>query len=284
MKQALRNFLLFFVLSALFVCCGSDDDDNITDDDDNKPESELKLSIDNKGFQWIEDVDLEFDILSGNGGYTVTVENEEIAKATIEDTTVYVNFICNGYTKITISDATERSIELSFSVYNPTLIPHSYIFFMEKGKTAYLEDLSLFGSGSGYKIENVKGVSANLSIEDNKLTLEAVEHGNTYCDIVDGRGTKMPFEAIVVAIHELTTNTLNITMKKDQRSSIKCMWGKGWQITSSGSLCESVMIKSQKPDGYDILQVDSSADIIGDEMISLKDKDGNIAVVNISIR
>jgi hypothetical protein len=278
MEKYLKS-LLILCLSVSFTACGSDDDATEIP----APEYDLKLSIDHNKIHWIKDIDFDFDILSGNGSYTAVIADEDIARVSVEDSIVHINFIRNGYTKLTVTDVTGRSIELSFSVYNPTLVSSNYTVFMEKGQVTSIGDLSFFGSGTGYKVDNMKGGSVMLVISETELVIAANNFGNTYCDIVDSRGTKMPLTVIVVAIHELTSNVLNITMNSDQRASIKCLWGKGWKITSESPFCKSVILTSQKADGYDILQLDSAPDMFGSGTILLMDKDGNIAQVNITI-
>lgn len=282
MKKFLKCFLILFI-PILLTGCDNDDESLNNGGNESEPEVELKLSIDDKNPHWVEDTDVEFDILSGNGGYEVTVENEDIAKASVKETKVSVNFICNGYTKLTVTDTTKRSVQLSFSVYNPTLIPNNYTVFSEKGTTTTIEDLSFFGSGSGYRVESVKGTSARLKIEGKMLTIEALDHGNTYCDVIDGRGTKMPFTAIVVAVYELASENLNVIMKKDQRASISCVWGEGWQIILSHELCKASIIPASKPDGHDTLQIDSYPDKSGNCTITLKNKEGKTAQVYVSV-
>ncbi len=277
MKTILK-FTFIFCLTSLFISCDSEKSEEFEEPEIIK---DITLSL-KDAFNWFDEIDVEFDILSGNGGYITTSSDEKMAKVRVEDNKVIVNFLKNGSITVTIEDSKGKTAKTILNVNNSSLAGQNYTLFIEKGSTTTIDDVA-FGAG-GYKIENIRGSSVKLLLDGDNIIVEAMEHGNTYSDLVDKRGSSMNFNIFVVAIHKLTKNNLEINMIKDQRASIICKWGQGWKITSSPFLCDVVVIPSTKPYDYDTVQIDSHPNAWGNEVIHLKDKDGNLAQIVVNIK
>ncbi|GAB6119196.1 hypothetical protein [Dysgonomonas termitidis] len=278
--KAIFNISFILIISTLFFSCSSEDTSEFEVPE--KPFNTLTLSINQNKIHSVEDVDVEFEILSGNGEYAVTSSDEKIAKSRIEGNKVIVNFISNGFVELDITDSREQTAKVRMSIYSKSLIPSSHTLITEKGSIYTIDDLS-FGVGD-YSLEDIKGTSAEVLIENDILKIKALDHGNTYCKIADKRGTVMDFEVMVAAMANLTSDRLDIEMKRDQRTSVLCLWGKDWKITSPSEACDAVIISNAKPQNVDILQIDTKSDIWGSTSIQLQDKDNNFATVNINIK
>lgn len=276
--KTIYKLLFIGLFPVLFFNCSSDDD---VIEPDEEIVYDLKLSVENK-IHSVYSTDTVFEILRGNGEYVATVSDEDIAKVSVNDTTVNVSFISNGSVNIEITDVKGKSASVSMNVYHESLVPTHYITFIPKDKEWELEKIS-FGAG-GYSIENIKGDHATVEVKDDKFMAKSVSHGKTYFDIVDKRGTRAPAEIWVIDYRELETDRLDIKMIPDQRTSVKTLYGEEWMIESyNGTLCEVVIIPVSNTNPTDIIQIDTFADNPGFGTIQLKDKDGKRAVITLTV-
>lgn len=102
------KFLLLFMLTALFVsfsACSSDDDEIVV-----KPE---KTAADIE-----KDSIITIKITEGNGGYTVTSANEQVAKATVKDNAVTITAVTVGNTSITVKDKEGKTAAITVTVFS----------------------------------------------------------------------------------------------------------------------------------------------------------------------
>ena len=277
----MRKVLLFLFVSTLFVACSSDDDPVNPEDDIIK---DLKLSV--EGYIETEDIEFEFEILEGNGGYTADV-NEEDAKVTIEGTKVKVELLSFN-AGITISDKKEQSQSIVIRSLAESLVPHGYGISMDVGTSSVMSEIK-FGAG-GYSLKKIKGTSAEATLDENGLVnVTSIKPGNTYYKIIDKRGTTADLTIWVFEVYDLTTNSLDINAINDQSISVRLKWGEGnWQLVKdpASPLIEklSIMEKGNITKEYDILQIDTSKDNVrGTALIQLKDKAGNLATIKLNI-
>lgn len=283
------NTLVKCLLALLFICqfsaCSSDD--ITTPEIPEIPETIniLKLSV--SGILYTDDVDYTFNIEDGNGGYKVEVSDNENAKARIEGNKVIVELLSNSPVLVTVSDKKEQTATVSVTSYSKSLVSSGYGIFMAKDDISKME--LGFGAG-GYTIELLKGTSANAVIEDDKVKVTALEHGNSYFLVTDKRGSTARFEANIVAFYDLTSDKLSVGAVNDQIISIKLLQGTGWQISAIGSsgCIENVymMPKGDIDKKYDILQINTTKDETkkGIGTVKIKDKDGNTADITIVVQ
>lgn len=95
------------MLVALFVgfsAC-SDDDENVVRLE--KTTAELE-----------KDSTITIKITEGNGGYTVTSANEEVAKATVKDNAVTITAVTLGSTSITVKDKDGKTAAVAVTVFS----------------------------------------------------------------------------------------------------------------------------------------------------------------------
>lgn len=286
---AMRNLpykLFFFTLICFFISCGSDNVFDRGGDEDIEPTKELKLSLDNKkGTIYFEEVETEFDILDGNGDYTVISSDENIAKARVEGTKVYVDFI--GYytsVTITVTDKREQQKSISMLSHSESLVSPNHTLLTEKGKT-YIDKYINFGAG-GYTIELIKGNSAEATVNENdEIVVEALKYGTTYFKITDKRGTTATYNVIVIAQYNLESENIIIPTTRDQILYIRLLYGKNWNIIdSSKSFFGIVSVHGANEfTEYESLQIDTPKDIVGQGSVTIKNDEGQIATINVKV-
>lgn len=248
---------------------------------------ELSLSV-KPGNIYTSNIDFEFEILDGNGGYTVSVSNEEDARATVEGNIVKVNLLKNT-ASITVTDKDDQSASVVINSSAKSLTPTEYGIFIDNGTSYTMKDIS-FGEG-GYTIEKIKGTSAEVVVTGNdELRVSAVKPGNSYYKIVDKRGTKAKFEVYVTTAYDFSSKTLEINAINDQIISIIIKQGVGdWKIigdqTSPIFKKLTMISKGDKDKKYDILNIATSEnEAKGIITIPLQDKAGNTAYVTVNVR
>lgn len=280
MKKVL---ILLFISSVLAGC--STKDDLIAEPEAIK--KELSLSV-KPGQIYTNNIDFEFEILDGNGGYTVSVSNDKDARATIEGNKVKVNLL-RSTASVTVTDKDDQSASVVINSSAKSLIPSGYGIFIDNGTSYTMKDIS-FGEG-GYTIEKIKGTSAEVVVvENDELKVIALKPGNSYYNIVDKRGTKAKFEVYVTTTYDLSSKNLEIAAINDQIISVIIKQGVGdWKIVGEQSypiFKKLTMIsKGDKDKKYDILNIATSEnEAKGSIKIPLQDKAGNTAYVTVNLR
>ncbi len=286
--KTIQRISFLLLVSFLFAACSTDDNS----DTDFEEVKELKLSANGDILTegetiYTEDVDFEFEILQGNGDYTISLSNDESAKFSIEENKVSVNLL-KSHVNITISDKKEQTTLINIVSTAESLVSNGYGILIEEGRT---HSMSVnFGAG-GYIVEKIKGESSTVVVtEDDEVKVTGLKPGNSYYKIKDKRGSTAPLEVLVPSYYDLTDNKVEITAINDQTISIVLKWGEGdWQLVepqTSSPIIEQVFLmpKGDEEKKYDILQIDTSKDDIkGIATIDLKDSLGNKAHVTVKI-
>jgi hypothetical protein len=270
----------------IFLCAGCSSEDELATPE--LPELIRKLELSVGPVVQTEEVDFEFDILDGNGGYTVGVSSEEGAKISVIGNKVKVNLLRNNVS-ITVTDKKNQSTSLSIYSSAKSLTPHNYGIFIETGDTYTMKDIG-FGSG-GYSIQKVKGTSADVGVTENDhIKVSGLQPGNSYYKIIDKRGASAAFEVMVTSSFHLTSNRLEVTAVNDQIASVWLKWGGGgWKIVQSilspAIQKATLMEKADIDKKYDILSiVTSKNETKGVATIRLKDKVGNDAAITVRVQ
>ncbi len=278
-----KTFLLLFI-GCLFTACSSDDDFNLKADEVIK---ELTLSV-KSGNVYTDGVDFEFDILKGNGEYTVSVSNEEDARVAIDGSKVKINLLKNTAV-VTVSDKKKQSASVVINSTAKSLIPTDYSLFISGGDVFTMKDVA-FGDG-GYTIGKIKGTSADVIVAENDhIKVTGLKPGNSYYKIKDKRGSTAPLEICVISSYDLTDNNIEITAVNDQRVSVVLKRGDGdWKLVGD-PLSPVIQKVTLLPKGdidrkYDVLQIETSKDDAkGIAAIQLKDKSGNSAFITVKVQ
>lgn len=111
-------------------------------------------------------------IVSGNGGYTVTSSNESIATATIEGDVISVTGKAAGEATLTVTDQMELITELVIKVKAVLSVDRSAIDFIQLGENATEETINLLGGSGDYEIVCSNDLTAELSADKTKLTIK----------------------------------------------------------------------------------------------------------------
>ncbi len=282
------NLVPFFIcISLLTLAMGCKKDQIVV----NEPQieevlNELKFSV--QGAVYTEGIDFEFDILEGNGGYTVSVSPEESAKVTILENKVKIDLLSNS-TSVTISDKKQKSRSVAINSTANSLSNIHYGIFINSGGTYTMKDLS-FGAG-GYTIEKIKGTSAEVFVlGSDHIKITGLKPGNSYYRIRDSRGSAAPLEVMVTSTFDLTDYHLEIAAVNDQIVSIIIKQGNGnWKLVEEplSPIFEKItlMPKADSDKKYDVLQINTSKDDAkGIATVHLKYQAGNTASVTFSVQ
>ncbi len=280
----MRKAILLLALTFLFGACNKDNsiDPEIDIDDTGQV---LKLSV--AGHVTTDKYDFEFDILSGNGEYEITISDESAAKATIEGNKVTVHLLRRDVS-LTVSDKSDQSVSLIIMSSAKELIPNSYTLLLPKDKS-HTMDIG-FGVG-GYEIETIKGSSATAIVTaDDDIQVTANTIGNIYFMITDKRGSTAPLTVLVPSYYDLGYENLKITTSNDERVNIIIKRSEGdWSFVNKPSspliIDATILSKANFEMKNDVLQFDTHKDDMkGSTTIYLKDSLGNRASVTVEVK
>lgn len=274
----------------MFLSCSSDDElsPEQLPGQTEVPEQTEKLTLSVGHVVNTEEIDVEFDILSGNGEYVASVANEDEAKVSIQQNRVKVNLLRNN-AGITITDKKNQSVSLRINSSAKSLVPANYSVIIENGDTYTMKNVT-FGAG-GYTLQKISGTSADARVlENGAINIKSLEPGNSYYKITDKRGTTAVFEVLVTSSFFLESNQLDVKVVNDQKASVWLKLGEGdWRIvesTSSPAIEKVVVIEKGDIDKkFDILSITTSkGSVKGIASIRLQDRAGNYAFVTVHVQ
>ncbi|MBS7199139.1 MAG: hypothetical protein KH111_13535 [Bacteroidales bacterium] len=286
MKTLIRSFSLLLALTLFFAC--SSDDEAVT--------NELKLSVPVMDEEHLitEDVDFEFDILEGNGGYIATVSEvggEPNAKVTIEGDRVTVNLLDHLGADVTITDSKDQKATVYILSTNESLqtIPN-YGLFLDEGQTGTMD--IKFGAGAPYTIERIRGNASSAEMEGDKVKATSFGLGDTYYKIWDKRGsvTQLTVKTTLQFEMDMTSNYLEFDGVNNLSASIKLQWGTAWEVVGSTEKVTErvsvsrILISTGVWSDYYVLFINTVDKGKGTDTITLRNGAGDLAVVKVRIR
>ena len=257
---------------------------------------ELVLSVSNKESMWIEtdDVDFHFEILDGNGGYVASISEtggDKEAAVSIDGNKVTVNLLSHLGAMVTITDSKNQkdSVRIIFTHESLRTIP-SYGLYLEEGQTYAME--VDFGAGAPYTIEKTKGNASKAVVEGDKIKATSLGLGNTHYKIRDRRGTIARF---------VVSTSLSFQMEKGQSylefsgvnnmsASIRMQWGEEWKIIGySNRVIEKAsvskaLIATNVWSDYYVLFIDTAEEGKGSDIITMRNKEGDLAAVKVIVK
>lgn len=258
---------------------------------------ELKLSVPvmDEALLTTEDVDFEFTIIDGNGGYTATVpetDGDPDAKITIEGNKVIVNLLSHLGVQVTITDARYQEATVFITSTNETLqsIPSRYGLGLDEGQTTTM-DIN-FGAGAPYTIEKTRGNASHALIEGEKVKVTSLAIGDTYYKIWDKRGSVTRFVTSTSLDFEMdmASSYLEFTGVNNLSASVKLPWGTDWMIVGATDntiervLVSKVLISTGVWSDYYVLFIHTIDQGKGADTITLRNSDGDLAVVKVHVR
>ena len=219
----------------------------------------------------------EVSIIQGNGNYKLTVDNEDIATATLEGDKIAINGLKNGQTFVTIMDCTNHSAVITVKVkeyFDLTLSETELI--MIKGEEP-VEISILYGNG-GYQVAsgNEAIVTAELN-ESGKILFTAIETGVTDVTVTDADGKT---ETVKVTVTENLLKLEDITgrfWKVDETLDIAILSGNGeYTVTSNNESVATAVIDGDK--------IKVTGHQKGDAKLTITDKMGLTQTINIPVK
>ena len=296
MKTLLKFVPLLFAL-ALFSACSSDSDDN-TD----TPTRELVLSVkpNQAGVIITDQMDYEFEILDGNGGYTAKISEwngDPDAKVTIDGNKVLVNILVRGIVEITIVDVKNNEKSFRLESTNETLVNllGGHGINMDIGQASILSEATFFtfGVGAPYTIERMRGTASEATVVNGIPTIKALSQGVTHYKLRDRRGSVLPVNVTSGIInYELqeASKYLELEVKNNDFTTVKINWGDEWEIVKSKqTVVEDLSVGRPFQIGgtyadYYVLFIYTTDKGKGTDTITLEDKDGNFATVKVMVK
>ena len=275
--KTITKLVLLALLATVWMGCSKDNEEEPV------PPVDLVLSVED-GVIWVNELDYEFEILEGNGGYTVESSDEKMAKTRVEGEKVLVYFLGNGSVNITVSDREGKSKKAHFIFYHESLTLSNYYLFLDYSKTAIV-DLD-FGVGGGYYLDGVDPDIIDARIEGDKMIVKSVMPGTDSLTIFDRRGSRMAMKVIVSERFDLTDSRLEIETGRNRTFHIKLLWGEDdYTVSSDSPLFTRVVYHKQgHADGTSTIQVDTGPDIYGLGDIVIRDKHGDFARVAVNVK
>ena len=291
MKNSMK--LLAFIFTGLltfplFFACSSSDEEEITRD--------LKLSIlEEDRFVTTENVDYEFEILDGNGGYVANVsetDGDKDATVTIEGNRVIVNILVGNHygPTITITDSKNQEATVYIESTHESLHIPGFGLYLAEGQsgTMYVE----FGAGAPYTIEKTRGNASNAFMEGDKVNATSLGLGDSYYKLRDKRGSvaNLTIKTTLQFEMDMTTNFMEFTGVNNLSASVKIPWGTNWEIIGSTDKVlervsvSKVLISQGVWSDYYVLFINTADEGKGTDTITLRNEEGDLAVVKIHVK
>lgn len=257
---------------------------------------EIKLSVSQTNEAWLttENVDFEFDILDGNGGYTATASStgsDPDAKVTIKENRVTVNILRGYGAEVRITDQKSKEARVFIQSTHPSLQLVNYNWGMDVGQTIILRRID-FGVGAPYEIEKVKGDAAEVFKEGDVMKARSFKLGKTDYKFRDRRGTVAYISIISQLSLEMNQSdkTLRIDALNYMPASIKINWGTKWEIESytshvieKPSVSQALIPSGGLTDHY-YLSVLTDEKAKGSDVITLKNEAGEVITVEVVVK
>lgn len=232
-----------------------------------------------------------FDIVSGAGGYAVTVEDyvyipgKEISlpagRATLDGKTVTVELLTDAV-DVVISDKAGTEAHVWICSSNSALKHFGWNASIPYGGPSR-NDIG-FGAGAPYKIVYYSDASAeDVAIEGSLLKTGDLRPGRHWYLISDCRGTVRKFEVNVRGGFDIEGENLTVSSKADMRLTFPFKWGRGWKVVEGETGPETFVYNISH--GRDTFFQDTFVVHIGAESASwtFVDKDGKKAELTIEI-
>ncbi len=139
----------------------------------------------------------EVNITEGNGNYKVTVENENIATATMEGTRIIIKGLKNGATTATVMDWAKHSAVITIKVkedFDLILDNEKLVMLKSTDLTPTTKLVSILSGNGGYQVKSSDENIATAELtQEGKILVTAIETGiaNVIVTDADGKETKL---------------------------------------------------------------------------------------------
>ncbi len=203
---------------------------------------------------------------------------------------IKVDLLTRNIAEVTITDKKLKTASARIRSTHKSLEVPSFGLQLSKGQTYIIKDIQ-FGAGAPYTIESVKGDASTATIENEGIRVTSKKLGNTYYKLKDSRGTTARLDVSTTLNVDLTTNYLELEGNNKMTATVNMPKGTDWFVLSStGNVTESVRVerpidpKTGSLVDFQVLFINTSDGGKGTDTITLKNKDGELAVVRILVR
>lgn len=238
-----------------------------------------------------DDLSISFDILSGAGGYTAQVmENEYIPSrqitlpggtARIEGKTVTVDLL-DDVVDVVVSDLSGAESHVYIYCNHPAVKHFSWSHCVPYGSPT--KSTIDFGAGEPYRIVEYSDMNAaDASMEGSTLKTGALLPGNHWYLIEDSRGTVRKFDIDVRQGYDIEEESLTVQARAGDRLTFPFKFGNGWKIIEGKTGPEMFVYHADHV--YDSFVSDTFVVRVGTETASwtFRDREGHRVELTIEI-
>ena len=271
---------------------------------------ELELSVPTMEESQIEidEVDFEFEILDGNGEYTVSLpkNSEDNARASISGNKVTVNLLSQRPMTITVTDKEQKEAVVSVRSTHPSLehcgisngitldIGKKYeAKIIASGMGAPFQTAAPFGAGGPYTVERIRGNSAEVYIINDIIHTETLKFGNTDFKIRDRRGTHFRLNVESAMYLEILPEERSLDIEGDNNLSVyvDLEWGDKWEvvtttknITEYVSVARPVNVEPGSENDFYFISIRTTDKGKGKDTYTFRNSDGTTITVTMNIK
>lgn len=286
-----RLFTLLLPILFLAFSCRSPLDDDLIEDGI----KELKLSVveGKNGFVETNEVDYEFEIIDGNGTYNIDVsktDGDEDAKVTLNGNRVKVNLLAAAGAELTITDKEAQKATLKIKSTSRLLEVPSFSLILSTDQSYIISNFS-FGAGAPYTLITEKGEASTAKFVEEGIKVTNNRLGNTYFKIKDKRGTTANLKVSNILNTDLTSNYLELEGYNTMSITVNFPKNQDWFIVDNSknaiattSIARPLDTKTNAPVDYQVLFIETKDIGKGSDTITLRNKNGELAVVKLLVR
>lgn len=271
---------------------------------------ELELSVPTMEESQIEidEVDFEFEILDGNGEYTVSLpeNSEDDARASISGNKVTVNLLSQRPMTIIVTDKEQKEAVISVRSNHETLKHNGFSNglgmdvgttneskIIETGMGAPFQTAAPFGAGGPYTVERFRGNSAEVYVKNDIIHTETFKFGNTDFKIRDKRVTHFRLNVESAMYLEILPEERSLDIEGDNYLSayVNLKWGDKWEVvTATENITEYVSvarpINVEPGSEYDFyfISIHTTDKGKGKDTYIFKNSDGTTITVTMNIK
>lgn len=225
MKKNLIYLIGFlFSVSMIFMGCSEE------------APSYADLAINTNSLSIDKDTEGEVQIINGNGNYIVTVENENIASATLNGNVITVKGLVRGTTTLTIRDwakniqivnvKVNEIVDLKLNVENIK----TDVFLGE------IKSVPIYSGNPEYTLAVADPAIVKAEVVENNILFTPLTNGETIVTLADAAGKSLDIPVRVIEKFVLDTATSDFTIELDVTTTINILSGNGGYEFSGDAL------------------------------------------------
>ncbi len=223
------------------------------------------------------------NIKSGNGGYTLSVKDANIATAELmgkDKNEIKITAKGKGETIITVTDKKGKKAEIKVKATEEKLADIKVEKNVEL-KVGGSETLSITSGNGGYKLSDFDKTIATATLKgENKIEIKAVGKGETTITVKDKKGKTAEIKVTVTEekVFEIKVESTSANLKVGGSETLSITSGNGdYKVSSDDTSVATVTLKGE--DKIEIKAVKK-----GETTITVKDKKGKTATITVTVK